>query len=85
MEHFTPVSGLISGMMIGMAAVLFLAFNGRIAGISGVLGCSQLRGWWWASAPGSAVAVPAAMAFAVLPAAPRVPSVQPWYSWQWLR
>lgn len=38
MENFTPISGLIGGMMIGLAAVLFLALNGRIAGISGVLG-----------------------------------------------
>ena len=38
MENFTPVSGLIGGMLIGLAAVLFLALNGRVAGISGVLG-----------------------------------------------
>ena len=38
MENFTPVSGLIGGMMIGLAAVLFLALNGRVAGISGVVG-----------------------------------------------
>jgi uncharacterized membrane protein YedE/YeeE len=43
MENFTPVSGLIGGMLIGLAAVLFLALNGRIAGISGVLG-SMLGG-----------------------------------------
>ena len=43
MENFTPVSGLVGGMLIGLAAVLFLALNGRTAGISGVLG-SMLGG-----------------------------------------
>lgn len=30
--------GLIGGLMIGLAAVLFLALNGRIMGASGILG-----------------------------------------------
>lgn len=38
MEHFTPVSGLIGGMLIGIAAMLFAFLNGRIAGISGIIG-----------------------------------------------
>ncbi len=38
MTAFTPISGLIGGMMIGLAAVLFLALIGRIAGISGIVG-----------------------------------------------
>jgi len=38
MTEFTPISGLIGGMMIGLAAVLFLLFNGRVAGISGIAG-----------------------------------------------
>lgn len=38
MENFTPVSGLIGGIMIGLAAWALLILNGRIAGISGVLG-----------------------------------------------
>ena len=36
MENFTPVSALIGGGMIGLSAVILMAFNGRIAGISGV-------------------------------------------------
>ena len=36
MENFTPVSGLIGGLIIGIAATLLLWFNGRIAGISGI-------------------------------------------------
>lgn len=35
---FTPVSGLLGGMLIGLAAVLLLLANGRIAGISGIVG-----------------------------------------------
>lgn len=38
MEHFTPVSALIGGLLIGASAALFLVLNGRIAGISGILG-----------------------------------------------
>jgi len=35
---FTPWSSLVGGMLIGFAAALFVLLNGRIAGISGVLG-----------------------------------------------
>ncbi len=35
---FTPFSGLLGGMLIGSAAVLLLVANGRIAGISGIVG-----------------------------------------------
>ena len=38
MENFTPVSALIGGTLIGLSAVILMAFNGRIAGISGLLG-----------------------------------------------
>jgi len=36
--HFTPWSALAGGVIIGAAAALFLLLNGRIAGISGILG-----------------------------------------------
>lgn len=36
--NFTPWSSLVGGVVIGLAAALFLLFNGRIAGISGILG-----------------------------------------------
>jgi hypothetical protein len=36
--EFTPVSGLIGGLLIGLASVLLLLANGRIAGISGIFG-----------------------------------------------
>ncbi len=35
---FTPWSSLAGGLLIGIAAALFVLLNGRIAGISGVLG-----------------------------------------------
>lgn len=38
MENFTPVSALIGGVLIGAAATLMLWANGRITGISGILG-----------------------------------------------
>lgn len=36
--HFTPWASLAGGLLIGMSAMLFVLFNGRIAGISGILG-----------------------------------------------
>lgn len=38
MENFTPVSGLVGGMLIGVAAALLLLLNGRISGISSIVG-----------------------------------------------
>ncbi len=35
---FTPLASTIGGMLIGLAAVMMLALNGRIAGISGIIG-----------------------------------------------
>lgn len=37
-SHFTPVAALAGGLLIGAAAVGLLALNGRIAGISGIVG-----------------------------------------------
>ncbi|MET3132739.1 putative membrane protein YedE/YeeE [Oxalobacteraceae bacterium GrIS 1.11] len=36
--YFTPWRALLGGAMIGLAAALLILFNGRIAGISGILG-----------------------------------------------
>ncbi len=38
MTSFTPLSGLLGGMLIGLSAALLLWGNGRVAGISGILG-----------------------------------------------
>jgi len=37
-SHFTPWTALAGGALIGLAAALLVLLNGRIAGISGVLG-----------------------------------------------
>jgi uncharacterized membrane protein YedE/YeeE len=47
---FTPVTGLLGGVLIGLASVGLLLANGKIAGISGILGRSFFavaadRGW----------------------------------------
>lgn len=36
--NFTPWSSLVGGLLIGLATAMFLLFNGRIAGISGIVG-----------------------------------------------
>lgn len=36
MTEFTPLASLIGGALIGLSAVLLMAFEGRIAGISGI-------------------------------------------------
>lgn len=38
MEHFTPLSALIGGAMIGLSAVILWMMDGRVAGISGIVG-----------------------------------------------
>mgnify|MGYP001186300471 FL=1 len=38
MDNFTPGSGLLGGLIIGLSAALLLFANGRIAGISGIVG-----------------------------------------------
>ncbi len=36
--HFTPWSALAGGILLGLASVMFILVNGRILGISGILG-----------------------------------------------
>lgn len=36
--HFTPWTALAGGLLIGIATAAFVLFNGRVAGISGILG-----------------------------------------------
>ncbi|WP_296225821.1 YeeE/YedE family protein [Ralstonia sp. UBA689] len=38
LAHFTPALSLVGGLIIGAAAAVLVLFNGRIAGISGILG-----------------------------------------------
>jgi uncharacterized membrane protein YedE/YeeE len=48
MAPFDAVSALVGGALIGLAAVLLMLLNGRIAGVSGILGealTGDDRGW----------------------------------------
>lgn len=36
--HFTPLLSLTGGLIIGVAASIFILVNGRVAGISGIVG-----------------------------------------------
>ncbi len=50
MANFTPISAAIGGVLIGLATVLLMLFNGRIAGITGIAAgmldpASSDRGW----------------------------------------
>jgi len=37
-QHFTPWASLIGGLLLGLASAVFILINGRILGISGILG-----------------------------------------------
>lgn len=52
MTEFTPLTALLGGALIGLAAVFLMAMHGRIAGISGITGgllqnTAGDRGWRW--------------------------------------
>jgi uncharacterized membrane protein YedE/YeeE len=56
-NHFTPWSALAGGVLIGAAVALLILVNGRIAGISGILGGllklkREDRGWRFAFVSG---------------------------------
>ena len=42
MDNFTPFSGFGGGLLIGLSATLLLLLNGRVAGISGIVGGSLM-------------------------------------------
>lgn len=77
---FTPVSSLVGGALIGLAATLLYATLGRIAGISGILNSAieqrAERGWRLAFLFGLIVA--AAAWFAISDVAPRSGFPMPW-------
>ena len=62
-NHFTPGAALLGGAMIGLAAAAFIFFNGRIAGISGIVNNAierrAERGWRLAFLAGLVVAAAA--------------------------
>ena len=38
MENFTPLASFMGGVLIGLAGIIFLYFNGKICGVSGIFG-----------------------------------------------
>lgn len=67
MHDFTPLSGLIGGALIGLAAALLMLLTGRLAGVSGILGGALTAGsdrpWRLAFIAGLIVAAVAAPLF----------------------
>ena len=37
MEHFTPISSLVGGALMGLSASLLLVLSGRLTGVSGIV------------------------------------------------
>ncbi|HEV2430522.1 MAG TPA: YeeE/YedE family protein [Burkholderiales bacterium] len=72
--HFTPWASLAGGILIGMAAAMLVLLNGRIAGISGIVGGLLVprrheTGWRLAFVAGL-LSAPLAMGF--YPLTPRI-------------
>jgi len=70
--EFTPIASLFGGILIGIAALGLMYFNGRVAGISGILaesvqGADGERGWRWAFIGG--LMVGGLAAFVLMPGA----------------
>jgi uncharacterized membrane protein YedE/YeeE len=75
-SHFTPWTALAGGLLLGLAAALFILLNGRVLGISGIVG-GLLRpragdaAWRVAFLAGLLLA-PAVWALFAAPVAPRI-------------
>lgn len=75
-NHFTPWTSLAGGVLIGVAAALFVLLNGRVLGISGIVG-GLLRprdgdAAWRAAFVAGLLVAPAAWAFFAAPVVPRI-------------
>ena len=75
-SHFTPWASLAGGALIGLAAAMLVLFNGRVAGISGILGGLLVPrrgeiGWRLAFVAGLLLAPVAMLLFGGTPA-PRI-------------
>ena len=84
MTHFTPLTALSGGILIGLAALLFLLIQGRVAGISGILAgllapATPDTGWRWRFIGGLGVGGALGFWLLGLPA-PELGQV----SWHWL-
>ena len=74
--HFTPWASLAGGLLIGVAVAMFVLLNGRVAGISGIVGGllwprTGEIGWRFAFIGGLLVAPAVMRLFASLPS-PRI-------------
>ena len=75
-NHFTPWGSLAGGVLLGLASALFILLNGRVLGISGILG-GLLRpragdaGWRIAFIAGL-LAAPAVWSLFAAPVVPRI-------------
>lgn len=45
MTEFTPISGTIGGVLLGLSAIVLMGGIGRVAGISGIFGAFMSRTW----------------------------------------
>lgn len=59
-SHFTPVTSLLGGVLIGLAAAYLVLICGRILGVSGIVGGllqqqTRDKSWRWAFVVGMAV------------------------------
>jgi uncharacterized membrane protein YedE/YeeE len=74
--HFTPWASLAGGVLIGIAAAMLVLLNGRIAGISGIVGglLTPRRGEiaWRLAFVGGLLAAPAVMLVLGAVPAPRI-------------
>ena len=75
-EHFTPLASFAGGVLIGAAAAMLLLLNGRIAGISGIVGglLAPRRAdiAWRLAFVGGLLAAPALWLLAAPPLMPRI-------------
>jgi uncharacterized protein len=74
--HFTPWSSLAGGLLLGIAAAMFILLNGRVLGISGIVGGllkprAADTGWRLAFVAGL-LAAPSAWVLFATPVAPRI-------------
>lgn len=74
--HFTPWTALVGGLLLGLASALFILVNGRILGISGIVGGlfrpAQGDVAWRLAFLAGMLAAPVLYALVTVPLAPRV-------------
>lgn len=77
MENFTPGPSFLGGVLIGLGVAILLIFNGRIAGVSGILNglfTSKIAEWAWRFAflAGLVAGASITQYFSATPLAPRL-------------